>query len=129
MKNKLFFITIGIIIILIVIILVIIKQNNNTSNKYEECITGGGYTLKFDTNGGEELSSIHVCIACPPDAYEDLPIPQKDGYKFDGWYYDKSLTKQVKVKNTMDITPNAKTNDADCVIGYNDITLHAKWVK
>lgn len=94
--------------------------------KEKECesITGGSYTLNFVvTNADLQIESMHVCIACPPDAYEDLPVI--DG--IDAWYYDKKLTKKVEVTNSKDITP--VPNDPECVTDYNDITLYAKWTE
>lgn len=38
-----------------------------------------------------------VGIACSPDSYRELPIPVRDGYIFDGWYYDKDFTKKLNL--------------------------------
>ena len=60
--------------------------------KWKKEITqvGGSYTLKFNTNGGNTLSNISVCIGCEPT---DLPTPTKSGYVFGGWFIDEALTK------------------------------------
>ena len=68
-----------------------------------------------------------VCIACSPDSYSDLPTPNRNGYNFEGWYYDKELTKKVDEVNTLDINPIPKLDKNKCVIGYEDIELFAKW--
>ena len=65
------------------------------------------YTLKFVTNGGQELNDVTV--------YENnnyyLSNPQREGYVFLGWYEDAELTN--KVPQTLQVT--------------HDMTLYAKW--
>ena len=100
---------------------------NNTSNC--DNITGGGYNIYFDTNSNISINSMHVCIACPPDSYEELPIPSRDGYNFMGWYYDKELKRKVSVSNTIDINPVPNKDKNGCLIGYKDIVLYSKWRK
>ncbi len=56
---------------------------------------GGGagastYTVKLDTNGGNELKNI---IVKKGQSIGTIQTPQKKGYVFDGWYADKDLTK------------------------------------
>ena len=78
---------------------------------------GGGtgtrddYTLHYVTNGGKHLSSETKSSAWTKD-YEDLPIPVRDGYTFEGWYWDLRLTEPV----TGDVKVNKTT-----------VTLYAKW--
>ena len=79
--------------------------------------SGGGtgtrddYTLHYVTNGGKHLSSETKSSAWTKD-YEDLPIPVRDGYTFEGWYWDLRLTEPV----TGDVKVNKTT-----------VTLYAKW--
>ena len=118
----------GIIIALIIITtgVLIVKLNiKRETPEIEEChsITGGGYNIIFDTDN----SSMHVCIACPPDTYENLPVPVKEGYIFDGWYYDSELTSKVEATTTFDIDPVPIYQKENCITGYKNITLHAKW--
>ena len=123
---------IGLMILVIVTTGVLIVKLNITDNNEdeikEECqsITGGGFDIIFNTNSDVALDTMHVCIACPPNTYLDLPVPTKEGYVFDGWYYDVNLTKKVEVLNTIDITP-IPTKQDDCITGYTNITLYAKW--
>lgn len=128
MKKIIYGITIGIIILLTGILMIKLNMKEEKPIK-EEChsITGGGYNITFNTNSGIGISDIHVCIACPPDTYEELPIPEKVGYIFDGWYYDSELTKKVNATTTLDITPQPIYEQEDCITGYKNITLHAKW--
>ena len=55
---------------------------------------GGGsissYTVKFDTNGGNELKNISVK---KNQSIGTIEIPKKEGFIFDGWYSDKELSK------------------------------------
>ncbi len=67
------------------------------------------HTVTFDEEGVDPIEVedggiLHV---------EDLEIPYKDGYSFDGWYTDEELTQKVT---------------EDLVI-TKDITLYPKWVK
>ncbi len=75
--------------------------------------SGGGSsynTIKFDTNGGNELNNINIKRGTK---VSEIPTPVRDGYVFTGWYVDRALT-----------TPF----DADTVINRN-YTLYAAWVE
>ena len=77
--------------------------------------TGGGnvstkkYTLTFNTDGGSEVDSLEAKEGTKITL--DKYVSEKSGYKFDGWYSDKELTKKVT-----EITLN------------KDTTIYAKWV-
>lgn len=65
------------------------------------------YTITFNSNGGTEYESI-------TEAYEtplNLPLPVREGYRFDGWFSNASLTTPF-VGNFM---PG------------NHVTIYAKW--
>lgn len=74
---------------------------------------GGGistYTIKFETNGGNEIESVKVAnnkILAEPK------MPAKDGFSFVGWFTDKELT-------------TAYNFDSKVTKGF---TLYAKWEK
>ena len=73
---------------------------------------GGGIsynTIKFETNGGNELKNISVRRG----GKAELPVPVREGYVFTGWYTDSALK-----------TPF----DKDTVINKN-YTLYAAWVE
>ena len=76
---------------------------------------GGGtrddYTLHYVTNGGNHLSSETKSSAWTKD-YEDLPTPVRDGYTFEGWYWDLRLTEPVT---------------GDVKVDKTTVTLYAKW--
>lgn len=103
------------------------QLNNNKVKKICVPFTGGSFNIIFNTDGGEEIPPMHVGIAVSPDSYDDLPTPTKEGYTFDGWYYNKKLTKKVVVTNSKDITPVPDKDIDDCVIGFKDIEMFAKW--
>lgn len=77
---------------------------------------GGGssapttYTVKFETNGGNEIDSVKVT---KNKTAQEPTAPTKDGYTFDGWYTDKELTKAYDF--------DKKVTKA--------ITLYAKWTE
>ncbi len=65
------------------------------------------YTITYDTKGGNDISAVTNATALP----SSLPTPTKDGYTFDGWYTDESLS-------TAAVAGAALTAN---------ITLYAKW--
>ena len=83
---------------------------------YEQKAGGGtgtrdDYTLHYVTNGGNHLSSETKSSAWTKD-YEDLPTPVRDGYTFEGWYWDLRLTEPVT---------------GDVKVDKTTVTLYAKW--
>ena len=79
--------------------------NNNDDGHHSK------YTLHYVTNGGNHLSSETKSYKWTKD-YEDLPTPVRDGYTFEGWYWDLRLTDPV-------------TGDVD--VNKTTVTLYAKW--
>lgn len=69
------------------------------------------YTLHYVTNGGNHLSSETKSSSWTKD-YEDLPTPVRDGYTFEGWYWDLRLTEPVT---------------GDVKVDKTTVTLYAKW--
>ncbi|MBQ1551150.1 MAG: InlB B-repeat-containing protein [Bacilli bacterium] len=139
MKKK-FLISLAIIIPVVAIIALVCKfifnknsvdtndDNNITERvKKEECNQdiGGSFNIKFNTNGGNVITSMEVIINT--DNYQDLPIPVRDGFSFDGWYFDIDLNSKVGVTNSKDIEPISEYDNNNCLIGYKDIDLYAKW--
>ncbi len=66
------------------------------------------YTVTFDSNGGSSVTSVSIDSG---KTLTNLQTPTKQGYTFDGWYINSSLT------TLFDITTNITSN----------ITLYAKW--
>ena len=66
--------------------------------------------LKFDTNGGSDIDTVTEWEYSTIDL--DEYVPEKEGYKFVGWYADEDLTKEI-----------------DEVYLLENITVYAKWEK
>ena len=82
------------------------------------------YTINYHTDGGAVLSSNSVCDGC--GSKTKLQIPKKEGYKFDGWYYDRELNKKVNTIYMEEVEHKTIYSD-----GTNDkenvVNLYAKW--
>ncbi|MDG5817063.1 InlB B-repeat-containing protein [Chitinispirillales bacterium ANBcel5] len=67
------------------------------------------YTVSFDSNGGSEVDSQRVKYG---ESVEEPEVPQREGYRFRGWYRDRSLSIPF---------------DFQGVLIENDRTIYAKW--
>ena len=88
---------------------------NNTSitANWKKKSSGGSvffWDLKFDTNGGSKIDTVTEWEYSTIDL--DEYVPEKEGYKFVGWYADEDLTKEI-----------------DEVYLTQDTTVYAKWEK
>ena len=129
MKKIIYAILIAIVVIGTGILIVKYNITEEEPVKEEETchsITGGSFNVTFNTNSDVVLENVSVCIACPPDTYAQLPVLTKAGYTFDGWYYDSEFTKKVEGTTTLSIT-SSPIYEKNCIKGYNNVTLHAKW--
>lgn len=100
------------------------------SKEKHECLpfVGGMFELNYNTNGGNEIEMMHVCVACAPSSYEALPVPEKEGYNFLGWYYDEAFEKQVEGESTLNVEHTERnTDEYGCETTYKPVTLYAKW--
>ena len=68
------------------------------------------WDLKFDTNGGSKIDTVTEWEYSTIDL--DEYVPEKEGYKFVGWYADEDLTKEI-----------------DEVYLTQDTTVYARWEK
>lgn len=66
------------------------------------------YTIDFDSNGGSEVQEI---VVTKNETYGELPIPEREGYVFKGWYNDAD--EKIDNDTIVDIDKNE--------------TIHAKW--
>ncbi|UUV25576.1 MULTISPECIES: InlB B-repeat-containing protein [Lysinibacillus] len=66
--------------------------------------------ISFETNGGLSLEDMEITYNT---RVSDLPVPTKEGFRFDGWYIDKALTIQW----------------AEDTLMRENLTLYAKWIK
>ena len=82
--------------------------------KEKKNYSGGGsiffWDLKFDTNGGSKIDTVTEWEYSTIDL--DDYVPEKEGYKFVGWYADKDFDKKI-----------------DEVYLTKDTTVYAKWEK
>lgn len=79
---------------------------------YARWITNEQYTLTFDSCGGSAVAS-QVYYS-----YEYLSEPEdptREGYLFDGWYWDEAYTKEFVFEGNTMIT--------------QDVTIYAKWIE
>ena len=68
------------------------------------------YTVTFNSNGGSNVSSITVTYN---SVYGALPTPTREGFNFDGWYFESTLITQV--------------TSSTVVTTVGNHTLYAKW--
>lgn len=67
-------------------------------------------TVRFETNGGSEVTSQTVIIG---EKVTEPEAPEKDGYQFEGWFTDEACTKAYDFDTEVD----------------GSFTLYAKWTK
>lgn len=99
---------------------VITATANDGSGKTATCTvtvrkksSGGSvffWDLKFDTNGGSDINTVTEWEYSTIDL--DEYVPEKEGYKFVGWYDDEDFEKKI-----------------DEVYLTEDTTVYAKWEK
>ena len=90
---------------------------------------GGSYNVKYNTNGGNTISSVKVAVGAEQTQFGELPIPTKDGYTFAGWYYDSDFKEPVTAKYNAGVGKVEHYKDGNCEYArYKDVTLYAKWV-
>lgn len=85
-----------------------IKENITLTAVYEkqEAIK---YTLLFDSLGGNEIDSVQVL---ENQVLENVPIPEKEGYEFVGWYYhNKAFDFQNEIREDMIFVAKYKKNE------------------
>jgi len=88
------------------------NQLTRSTNGYA---TSAGSTTKVYTPGVAVTTAIdrdlYPIYQTATVVYNNLPIPTKGGYRFDGWYKDSALTQKI---------------DADYAVSA-DTTIYAKW--
>lgn len=77
------------------------------------CDEGETYTVTFDTNGGSVVPPIEI----RGDRLDIPDAPVKDGYVFDGWYYDNETFEEPFDPLSLSDEPLS-----------TDLTLYAKWI-
>ena len=78
-------------------------------------------SINFDANGGYCSTTSKVVTYGKP--YGDLPVPSRNGYKFDGWYTKQSsgekITKGDTVNSAVEITLYAHWTANNYILSYN----------
>ena len=90
---------------------------------------GGGttrYTVKFETNGGNAITSSSVT---KNSVVKEPTAPAKEGFTFDGWYTDEKLTAKYDFasKVTKDFTLYAKWNENEKPVDPVDPPKPTEW--
>ncbi len=100
-------------------------SEQDTEVKHECAIGGPSYEVVFDTAGGTEIENFTHCSTC---VVEKVNIPEtiKDGYKLNGWYYDKEYTKKFESDDLNKIEYTQLTDEYGCS-KLTSVTLYAKW--
>lgn len=85
------------------------------------------FYIRLDPNGGKVDADalIDQCVECGDST--KIPEPTRDLYIFDGWYYDKQFTEKIKGDDSKDIKIEERRDSSNCLLGYKDIILYAKW--
>ncbi len=85
------------------------------------------YQVIFNTNEGDVIRSILVCDDCEVTD-KIIPIPEKIGYVFDGWYYDIELTNRINTDDVFKLDYEQLFDDNECA-QFVTVNLYAKWNK
>lgn len=85
------------------------------------------FNIILNPNGGviDGETKINQCVDC--DTNVSIAIPTREGYIFEGWYYDKAFSKQLTGNASNRVEANPKRDSQYCISGYNDVYLYAKW--
>ena len=84
--------------------------------------------VTFNTNGGSKIEKATVNIL--DKKVHKIPESKKDGYVFDGWYYDSALTKKVETSYLEELKYTPKYDEYGCPIDNGceeNIDIYAKW--
>lgn len=84
--------------------------NSGSTTNPSGGLSGAGYEVMFNSNGGNSVSSQNVKNG---EMVKEPENPVRDKYVFDGWYSDESLSERFDFSKTID----------------SNITLYAKWIE
>jgi uncharacterized repeat protein (TIGR02543 family) len=74
-------------------------------------------TVKFNVNGGKKLKKASAKLAYG-NSLSSMPTPARKGYRFAGWYTEKSGGKRITANTAIEFVKTMKT-----------ITVYAHWKK
>ena len=91
--------------------------------------SGEGIIIRFNTYGGSNIENIKLCPNCTYAEGEipTAPVPTKDGYVFQGWFYDKDFIVQFMGEDLTVINKEPILDENECITAYENITLYAKF--
>ncbi len=84
--------------------------------------------ITFNTNGGSKIEKATVNIL--DKTIHKIPESKKEGYVFDGWYYDSALTNKVETSYLEELKYTPKYDEYGCPIDTGceeNIDIYAKW--
>ena len=97
------------------------SKGETIGNWIEFIVIDQNLLISFDANGGYCSTTSKVVTYGKP--YGDLPVPSRNGYKFDGWYTKQSsgekITKGDTVNSTVEITLYAHWTANNYILSYN----------
>ena len=132
MNKKILYIVIVLSLILTIVSFITSKNSINVvmasvsvASKCDK-VSNNNYKLNFVTNSNKSIVSIDTCANC--DKVDVMPVPEKEGFIFAGWYYDEKFNKRFEGTTTKDVKYLEKYDINGCIIGYEDITLYARWI-
>lgn len=121
-KRKILLFLIIILLITLVVAFMFVFKNDKKNNKCD--LVQKEFNVIYNTSSDFKIDNSIV----NENSDDLLPIPERDSYKFDGWYYDEKLEKKVEGNSLKDITPIKDIDGNNCIKGYNDINIYAKWI-
>ena len=80
--------------------------------------------IDYYTNGGDSIPS--SIISSMLLVNNNLPLPVKAGYIFDGWYYDEELTDKVNTTLISEVKYQRLVDEKGCT-KTDVVNLYAKW--
>ena len=90
------------------------------------------YRVIYETNGGNKLQDGYVGIngVYSINTKDSLiQTPTKEGYIFEGWYYDEELTKRVTATTVKGVVEQQTGGIVNCGINNLSVVIYAKWIK
>ena len=84
------------------------------------------YYLNFQTNGADPIKTMEVPVKSESTAL--LPVPEREGYVFAGWYYDGRFENLVCTNRIIEVAKDYVLDDNGKPVFVNNMTLYAKWL-
>lgn len=95
-------------------------NNNSDSSSSDKCDVknrGTQLTLIFESLGGSPVGRISFKVNTDVDI--QMPTPERDGYKFDGWYADSNFNTKINITS-------AGSSDINNLVRYKTFPIYDK---